>query len=320
MKLYKLTSYKVVNEIAQLIKLQDYVTRYEWGMYRYPTQYIRLKKENWQRLYRDWSQPVEMEEELPEHADKQSKLAKWKEKLKRGNQQQIEEIPRNDNQLPKTEQALKQYFLDRMLKFQLKWATSTVTDVSFINKKYQDDPALKYFLQRFPDTYLLMYYPVISIKKAPVDAEIILISPIGIEIIHLMEESPSTVFMAGDERTWTVVQNKKQSKQLSPLIALKRTEKIVKSILSAENIDFSIQKTVLSRTNHINFSTEPYNTKIVGKNDYDNWFRQKRQLTSTLKSSQLKAAESLLKHCQTTSIKRPEWEEGTNTFTIVGEE
>lgn len=311
----------MVNEIAQLIKLQDYITRYDWDTYRYPSQYIRLKRENWNKLHEKWSQPVQVKKEILAPLEKESRFAKWKGKVtKRKELPKEGEIQENEIELPKTEQGLKQYFLDEMLKFQLKWATSTVTDTSFMNKRYKDDSKLRYFLQRFPDTYLVMYYPVFTIKKAPIDAEVILISPIGIEIIYLMEEQPSSVIIAGDERTWTIEFDHRQTKRLSPLIALKRTEQIVKSILNKHDIEFDVRKTILSKTNNIVFLSEPYNTKIIGTNEYDNWLLQKRKLNAPLKSTQLKASEVLLKHCQTTSVRRPEWENDSNSFKIVGEE
>src|SRR5699024_7094235 len=106
--------------------------------------------------------------------------------------------------LPETENELKHYFLRQLFPFQLKWATSTVTDISAMKESYQTDQTLKYFLHRFPDTYLLMYYPIFSLKKAPVDADIIFITPIGIDIIHMMEEDPSATILAGDDRTWVM--------------------------------------------------------------------------------------------------------------------
>lgn len=305
-----------MNEIAQLIKLQDYITRYDWDTYRYPSQYIRLKKDNWNKLYEKWSQPVQVMEEITFPVEKESKFTKWKEKVIK--RKSLDNEIRQENDLPKTEQGLKQYFLDEILKFQLKWATSTVANTSFMNKSYMDDPTLKYFLQRFPDTYLVMYNPVFTIKKAPIDGEIILISPIGIEIIYVMEERPSSVIIAGDERTWTVKADRQQTKRLSPLIALKRTEQIVKSILNTHGIAFDIQKTILSRSNNIVFSSEPYKTKIIGTNEYDKWFLQKRKLEAPLKNTQLKASEALLKHCQTTSVRRPEWEDESNSYPIIG--
>lgn len=312
--------------IAQLIKLQDYISRYEWDTFRYPSQYIRLKKDHWKKLYDIWEDPeAYIEQESTKEEENQSSSTpfyKLKGKWKRTKELQItqQETGQKENlyvNLPDTEAELKQYFLNRLFHFQMKWASSTVTKKSYVNAEYYRDPLLKYLLQRFPDTYLVMYLPIFMIKKAPIETEILLISPIGIEIIHFVEKSVDTVIMAGDERTWTLKQKNEHSKLLNPLIALKRTEKLINSLLSAHSIDFPIHKTVLSRTNSIVFATEAYNTKIIGQENFDEWFEEKRKLTSPLKNVQLKAAEALLKHCQTTSVRRPEWEEDTAMESFV---
>lgn len=256
-------------------------------------------------------------DEAEEQTEPASTFSKIKALMKTGSRQQEEEsAPDEQDNLPKSKEELKHFFLDKLFPLQLKWASSTVTDVSFMDKSYYEDETLKFFLQRFPDTYLLMYFPIFNIKKAPVDGDIILLSPIGIEIIYLMEQDEGITFVAGDERKWWVEGSKEQSKMLSPMIALKRTEKIIKGILNTENIDFPITKVILSRTNKIRFDSEPYNTRIIGKNEFDNWFKDKRNLVSPLKSQQLKIMELLLKNCQTTAFKRPEWEEDTATFTM----
>ncbi|GAB3065576.1 NERD domain-containing protein [Virgibacillus ainsalahensis] len=314
--------------MAQLIKLQDYITRYEWDIYRYPTQFIRLKNDNWKKVHAMWSHPTNIREEESEPsevvvAEKNSPFAKWKSFIKKRNHKADEENEQkkdDEETLPATEAELKQHFLNRLLRFQLKWATSTITETSFMNKRYEDDPTLKYFLQRFPDTYLLMYFPIFNIKKASVDGEIILINPIGIEIIKLIDEGRDAVVKAGPERTWTVEKGNSHAKILSPIIALKRTEKIVDRILKAHAIEFPIQKTVLSKTNNIIVSTNFYHTTIAGKSAYEKWFQQKRQLVSPLKSGQLKASEALLKHCQTTAVKRLEWEDDWSAFPVGNEE
>ncbi|GAA0433660.1 MAG: NERD domain-containing protein [Bacillota bacterium] len=305
--------------LAQLIKLQDYISRYEWNAYRYPSQFIRLKQDNWQKLNALWLKREEMTEIDIHTTEEISRSPKWKIWKKK---EQVEELNVQDetSSLPNSKIELKQFFLDRLLQIQLKWATSTVTDLSFIDKSYASDPEIKYFLQRFPDTYLIMYYPIFNIKKAPVDGEIILISPIGVEIIYLMDEGIGTTIMAGDERTWTVTDEDEQRKVLNPHIPLKRTEQIVKSVLNYNKIDFPIQKTVLSKTNNIIFSEEPFQTKIIGRQQYEQWFQDKRTLSSPLKNRQLKVAEALLNHCQTTSVKRPEWEEEQTTFEFADDE
>lgn len=294
-------------QIAQLIKLKDYISRYEWNSYRYSSQYIRLKQDNWKKLVTLWENEAQVRIADVNETDKQSSFEKLKSFFKRHEPENEE--AEHATRLPKTKNDLKQYFLDQLYPIQLKWATSTVTDVSITDKDYLQDDTLKYFLQRFPDIYLLLYYPVINIKQTPIDSEIILISPLGVEIIHLKEESNNTTILVGDNRTWAIEKDYTKTNIISPMITLKRTEHIVKSILSKHDMDVPIYKTVLSRTNNIVFSDEPYMTNIIGKFQYEDWFIRKRQLNSTLKSWQLKVVEILLEYCLTTSMKRPEWEE-----------
>lgn len=303
--------------MAQLIKLEDYVSRYEWNAYRYPSQYIRLKKENWKKLLDVWEE--EKAQDRLRYHEQTTKAKSWDGFFKK-KQESDPSVSVENTILPSTTEELKQYFLDQLFSKQLKWATSTVTDVSFTSKDHHEDRQLKYFLQRFPDIYFIMYYPIFNIKKAPVEGELILISPIDIEIIYLMEESEHVTIMASSERTWSVDDGSdKIKKQISPLIPLKRTEQIVRSILHTYAIDFPIKKTVMSRYHPIIFTTEPYNTRLVGKAQYEKWFQEKRQLTASLKNTQLKVTEALLKHCQTTSIKRPEWEEESSSFSFEDE-
>lgn len=300
-----------VLDIAQLIKLRDYISRYEWNPYHYPSQYIKLKKDNWNKLYNIWNN--QNDEKLLETTDLKeiSTFAKLKSFIK---QDGSEEEVQTEHTLPESEIELKHYFLDNLFPLQLKWATSTVKDVSYFDSKYHNDQTLKFFLQRFPDIYFLMYNPIFNIKQAPVDGEIVLISPIGIEIISMLESDEGTRYLAGDERTWIKDSVYKETNIMSPLIGLKRTEHIIKSILSAEELTYPIQKIILSRKNNIVFSSEPYNTSIIGKYQFEEWFAKKRKLKSTLKSQQIKVIESLLKYCLTTATKRPEWEKDTGVF------
>ncbi len=306
--------------MAQLIKLQDYVSRYEWDAYRYPTQYIRLKKDNWNKLYHQWSEPsekisIEAEDFIE---DKPSVFSKWNVfKRTKDDEAKIQDVLQ-DALLPKTETELKQYYLDQLFPFQLKWATSTVREVSFVDRAYTYDPDLKYLLQRFPDNFLIMYDPVFSIKNAPMDGNTIIISPIGIEIIHLIKVAPEAVIIAGDERIWTIDAGETKTKMLNPNIALKRTEQIVRSIIRSKDIEFPITKTIIARDNQIICATAPYNTQMIDFKTHEAWHQERRSLNSPLKANQLKSIEALLSHCQTTSVKRPEWEEDENMF-IVGE-
>ena len=308
--------------MAQLIKLLDYVSRYETNPFHYPPQYIRLKNENWERFYEAWELEMEYEMEFSFEEDEEEETKQrfsWNP-FKRKTTVEEKEEPSTNKQLPQTREDLVKYFLDKLYPFQLKWASSTISQVSYTDPKFNHDPTLRFFLQRFPDIYLVMYHPIFSIKKAPIEGDIILISPIEIEIITLLNDYTDATIVTSDERSWTIEKEDHSSKIISPLISLKRTEQIVKSILHHHHIELPIRKTVLSQMSNFLYSAEPYRTSLVGKREFDEWFQQKRNISSPLKSEQLKAIEALLSYCQTTSVRRPEWAREDEQLTTFQDE
>jgi hypothetical protein len=40
--------------MGQLIKLQDYISRYETDIFTYPSRFVRLKKQQWERTKTNW--------------------------------------------------------------------------------------------------------------------------------------------------------------------------------------------------------------------------------------------------------------------------
>ncbi|MCP8617163.1 NERD domain-containing protein [Salirhabdus salicampi] len=301
--------------MAQLIKLKDYISRYEIDFYRYPGQFIRLKQEKWNKLVELWKGEGEQvnttsaeQEPPPKKNWFQKMVSNWHDREQSLDFFKKEERER-ETTLPSSMQELKQYYLDRLLPTQIKWATSTIHEASFMEPGLEYHPQLKYFIQRFPDTFFIMFQPIFLIKQAEIEAETIMITPLEVLCISIVEKAPEYQIEAQAERTWILHRNEEKTKMLSPLVSLKRTENIVKSILHANEIDMPVNKVVLSRSNEIMRKNEPYQTEIVDKTAYHDWFEKMRAYQSPLKHTQLRAGEALLKHCQTTSVKRPEWEE-----------
>ncbi|UOQ47099.1 NERD domain-containing protein [Gracilibacillus caseinilyticus] len=299
--------------MSQLIKLDNYISRYERNIFHYPSQFSRLKTENWNRLKQLWQDQLlyNVSAEANQEEPQDSYFSKWRSFF--NSRSEIENQSDEVEILPKTEEALKQYFLDALFPFQLKWASTTIDRMSFIDKTYNQDFLLKYFLQRIPDTHLLLYMPVFQLKNGPIEGEIILISPLEIEIITLIEKSSTQHIIPNDTRTWYVDEFNVQSKVLSPMIAVKRTETIVHSILKKYGLDYPVKKVILSRTNTIDSQTEPYRTKYVDANQHENWLKQKQTLYTPLKHQQLKVADALLKHCESVAVRRPEWQQEEST-------
>ena len=92
------------------------------------------------------------------------------------------------------------------------------------------------------------------------------------------------------------------------MIALNRTSKIVKKIFQLQEIDLPIHKVLLSRNGFIDYPNAPFDTKLVDKREFEEWFQSLRRLRTPLKHIQLNGAKALLQYCQTTSIRRIEWE------------
>lgn len=323
--------------MGQLIKLQDYVSRYEQNIYLYPARYVRLKKQQWEKLLASWEgggqayeenlvQPTVTEwyeEEKVPFSEKVKGFFKFRKKdsedmeESEGGTEQIaaEEDPFHFSPSfsvrPNSEEDLKRHFLDQLFSYQMKWASTTLTEKSFVDRKFYYDENLKYFLQRFPDTFLVLYNPIFLLKKAPVEAEIILISPTDIWCISFLEKEDSAVFVGSSERFWLKRNQQKEEKVLNPLISLNRTEKIIKNIIQLYEIELPIHKLVLSRNGYIDYPAAPHGINLVEKRNYDKWFQSMRLNRSPLKHVQIKAAQALLEYCQTTSIRRMEWDSST---------
>lgn len=315
--------------MGQLIKLQDYVSRYEQDIFSYPSRFVRLKKQQWDKIRNTWekgSEPSAFIEEpaIPDwyEEEKEPLFTRLKGFLRRGKSEaeanEVDETTSNEDESAftftptitshaNTIEELKQHFLEQLFNFQMKWASTTITEKSFVTKGHYYDERLKFFLQRFPDTFLVLYNPIFLLKKAPVEVEIILITPTDVWCLSFLEKEDLAVFVGSNERFWTKRNQEQDEKVLNPLLALNRTEKICKQILNMYDIPLPIRKAVLTRNGYIDYPAAPYDTQFIEKRNYDKWLQNMRGNRTPLKHVQLKAAQVLLQYCQTTSIRRLEW-------------
>lgn len=326
--------------MGQLIKLQDYVSRYEQNIYHYPSRFVRLKKQQWEKLLSHWESGIVVprKDEWQSNVDllyreienDQTVMKKMKD-LFRFNKQKEDEsqvheteekLPSDEDEedpsmqfspqfalFPETEEELKHQFLDQLFRFQMRWATSTLTEKSVVRKQFYFDPQLKFFLQRFPDNCLVLYKPIFLLKKAPVETEVILISPTEVQCISFIEKEENAVFIGSSDHFWKKRYANNEEKVLNPLLSVNRMGNIVGELFRHYGIDLPVKKVILSRNGYIDYPSPPYDVHFVEKRNFNEWFQRLRTLPSPLKHMQLKGANTLLQHCQTTSYKRLEWEE-----------
>ncbi|QFT90249.1 hypothetical protein FIU87_16415 [Bacillus sp. THAF10] len=312
--------------MAQLIKLQDYITRYEADIYRYPSQYIRLKKQKWESFQEMAKRPAEQISVLSPLEEgvegKESKRMSFLNPFRRKEEKEEElftgKVTDGENQdeeweLPaippnKTTEERKQLFLDSLLPLQLKWASSTIRDISYMQKNYKKDSLLKFFLQRFPDTYFVMYKPIFLVKQAPVELEIILITPGNIFALYYMEEQEGSVVLGNNDRFWSIREKEQERKIVNPTISLNRMGAVIRNILTKYDTDLPITKYLLHPKGYIDIFDGPTDIQVVDKRSYEKWFEMMRENKLPLKAGQLKAAGALLSYCQSTYMSRPEWQ------------
>lgn len=326
--------------MAQLVKLQDCISRYQMDLTRYPTQFVRLKKNQWEKTKYDWQsgkmlakwEHLDIEKEVEEQEEK-SKFSILKKllpsrSLKENEEEEIEkvdvsnefdnpEVNEEDLTLffepnlvytPRSLEELKRIFLDQFFRFQIKWASSTLREKSYVDPKFMRDHLLRTFLQSLPDSYLLFYYPILRIKKAPIELEIVLMTPTECYIIKVLEEEEQAVYVANGERFWTKRIGKYEKKLLNPIIDLDRTATIVQQLIASEGIEMPIKKILLSRNGYFDYPGSAFGVQFVDKRKFPEWFQQMKRSVSPMKHMQIKAAQALLNVAEITSINRNIWQ------------
>jgi len=319
----------VGKHLAQIIKLYDYISRYEIDAYRYPSQFIRLKHQQWDKVSKAWENnmfhTVMKVSEQPINTQKGTKgrfFEKFKNKFSKEEEPLkevkpfIREAVLEDDELqfsfttiPRTQEDLKHLFLDYIFRFQVRWASSTIREKSSVDQAIYRDLLLQYFAKRLPDHYLLLYRPVFKLKNAPVELDMILIGTTEVYCITVVEEQNGTVFTGSKEKFWIARKGEDQKKILNPLLSLNRTGAVAQALITSNNIDLTVKKLVISRNGYIDYPFAPYDITILDKRSYSEWFQRLRQTSAPIKHTQLKGAQVLLSHCLTNSYYRKEWNE-----------
>ncbi|MGN1402653.1 MAG: NERD domain-containing protein [Bacillus sp. (in: firmicutes)] len=296
--------------MAQLIKLQDYVSRYEQDIYRYPAQFMKLKKQHWEKQHTAFLEGTQEQggyETVEEDwfMEKPGLFLKVKNIFHKKEWHKEENRSRLMEKSVKDVNELKEAFLNQLFHFQMSWATSTTREKSYADQQFFENEKLRFFLQRFPDTMFVMFQPIFQVKKAPVEAETILLTPTETWCVTVLDGEDGVVHTGTYRRFWTRRQyGKADATIVSPLIGLKRTELIIKQIYIKYGVKMPIKKAVISKEGYFDLPSEPNDVALLDRHTYKVWHETMRNSPSLLKGQQLKGADVLLDHCLTHSVQR----------------
>lgn len=328
--------------MAQLVKLQDYISRYQIDLARYPTQFVRLKKSQWERVKRQWELGEEISEwqhdndsenDSFEEKERFSLLKKWfagRQKADSGDVEQVEitnELVSDEDSIPEEETTLtfepkivyapqsihelKRMFIDQFFHFQMKWASSTLREKSYVDPRFMRDSLLRNLLQKLPDNYLLFYYPILQIRKAPIELDVVLMSPTECICITVLDTENQAVYVGGSERFWIKKVGTKDSKVLNPLINLNRMESVLTQLFKQDNIDMPIRKVVLTRNGYFDYPGSSFGIQFIDRRNYGEWMEHLKKVSSPMKHMQIRAAQTILNNVQTTSFNRDIWKKSS---------
>jgi len=329
--------------MAQLVKIQDYISRYQIDLARYPTQFVRLKQSQWERVKRQWELGEEISEWQHNEDDSENDSFEGKErfslfkKIFSGRQKEENEdieqieitnelvsdedsIPDEETTLtfepkivyaPQSVHELKRMFIDQFFHFQMKWASSTLREKSYVDPRFMRDPLLRNLLQKLPDNYLLFYYPILQIRKAPIELDVVLMSPTECICITVLEAENQAVYVGGTERFWIKKVGTKNSKVLNPMISLNRMESVLTQLFKQDNINVPIRKVILTQNGYFDYPGSPYGIQFVDRRNYGEWMEQLRKVSSPMKHMQIRASQTILSNVQTTSFNRDIWQQSS---------
>lgn len=326
--------------MAQLIKIQDYISRYEQDIYRYPSQFAKLKKQQWDKLQAAYhagelenlySQPAEEQTLFKNDTTEEEPKGLFRKVKGLFNRSDSQENAVEDTHIPNPVinhnvfslrvpanpanlDELKQNFLNQLLRFQMKWGSSTLREKSFVDQSFFLEERLRFFLQRFPDTFLVLYKPIFLLKNAPIEVDVILLTPVDAWCITFLEAEEDAAFIGSSDRFWLRRHHKYPDKKvLNPFLAVNRMGSIVSQLFELYEVNLPIKKVILSRNGYVDYPETPYDIDLLDKRSFPDWFDRMRSISSPLKAQQLKGAQALLDYCQTTSSMRPEWDANQQT-------
>jgi hypothetical protein len=245
--------------MAQLVKIQDYVSRYEKNLYHYQSLFMRIKENRWKAFILH-------------------------------NEEDDRKVLHSD-------------FRKKLFQNQISWATSTVREFSNLQPKYLKDQQLQFLTQEIPDNYFLFYEPVLQVKSAPIELDVILVGPATISLIVWMN-GEGIWQEADNKRFWKNVSQDQKETKLSPVVRLERMNSIIKGWAEPYKQQLTIHQTIVAPQAFIDLSNDWKKINYIDKRNFKEWHMQIISEPAPVKSQQLKFVADILGTGVTNSLYR----------------
>ncbi|SFG42436.1 hypothetical protein [Sporolactobacillus nakayamae] len=255
--------------MAQLIKVNQCVSRYQLNLRCYANRYNWLKKRRMEAWREKW---------LDKHT-----------------------IQNSVSGVDKYSNHWKIGFDDWLFDKQVLWSTRTAFERSARPDDILTEQWLRRMLKGINDVSFFMYRPVLLTKSGPVQLDSLLITNDRICCVHPLLGETGDVFQPYSQRMWNQITNGAAVRPLvNPMISLRRTKAVVAAFLKGKGLtSMQVATVVYAPDCYIEDTVNDYETDFVDQRNESEWFQRMDQHSLLMKREQLEAAEALLKMSET---------------------
>lgn len=260
--------------MAQLVKIEQCVSRYQTDFMRYANRFIWLKK----RREAEWL------------------LRKTRSEAERNGARLFTEPAAAEKRDPD--------FYSWLYAMQLDWASSTSDSFSALPQNMQRQDWLKDCLQQVNDLVFFFYQPILVTQSAEVQLNSLILTNDTVWCLTPLHGESYSVFQEENGRRWREIINGGSRTHLNPLIALQRTRRIMSAFLSAHQLDMKVKMVVLAPDSFIEFVPDQFDLELIDRRRKKDWYQQLSRQSLLFKRCQTDAAEQLLEHVKTDASAR----------------
>ncbi|MCQ2008698.1 MAG: hypothetical protein ABF629_00435 [Sporolactobacillus sp.] len=259
--------------MAQLIKINQCISRYQMNFRSYANRYNWLKKRRFAEWKEDW-----------EH---------------------VHGIQQSDDGADIYKNQLKHEFEDWLFDKQLEWSTRTAFEWSSFPDTIYSEHWLRHLIKEINDVSFFMYLPVLLTRSGPVQLDSLLIANDVICCVHPLLGNPGDVFQPVSQRNWNVITNGAQRPLLNPLISLRRTKAVVSAFLQSKGLrSMEVEAVVYAPDGYIESKAGEFEARFIDLRNEAEWFQKMDQHSLLMKRGQIECAEALLNNSETVSEPR----------------
>ncbi|RYM02117.1 hypothetical protein EWH99_11625 [Sporolactobacillus sp. THM7-7] len=268
--------------MAQLIKINQCVSRYQMDFLRYARRFVRVKKRRLAEWTADWT------------------IHSFGTRDRQGNQS-----------VPDKERDSR--FFDWLFEEQLRWAANTPWETSALPEHVRSESWLKTILRTVADQAFIMYRPVLAARAATVELDSLLITGDTVWCIRPLIREEGSVFQEVSPRKWREIATGSARDMLNPRISMNRTRSLVSALLDSKGMRMKIASCAFAPDGYIEFAEPGPRTFFIDCRNKNEWYRNLSIHSLIMKKEQIAAVRALLKNCGTVSVPRFQEEKSVRT-------